>query len=117
VQADPQRTAQVLANLLDNALKHTPCGGEVRLSVAEAREGEVLFEVKDTGKGVAEEDLPHLFTRFYRADKSRHYDPEQGSGIGLTIAKHYVEKQGGRIGAESTLGQGSRFWFTLLRAP
>jgi signal transduction histidine kinase len=117
VQADPERTGQVLANLLDNALKHTPCGGEVRLSVAEAKEGEVLFEVKDTGEGVAEEDLPHLFTRFYRADKSRHYDPEQGSGIGLTIAKHYVEKQGGRIGAESALGQGSRFWFTLLRAP
>ncbi len=117
VQADPQRTSQVLANLLDNALKHTPCGGEVRLSVAEAKEGEVLFEVKDTGKGVAEEDLPHLFTRFYRADKSRHYDPKQGSGIGLTIAKHYVEKQGGRIGAERALGQGSRFWFTLPRSP
>ena len=117
VQADPQRTSQVLTNLLDNALKHTPRGGEVRLSVAEAREGEVMFEVKDTGEGIAEEDLPHLFTRFYRADKSRHYDPEQGSGIGLTIAKHYVEKQGGRIGAESSLGQGSRFWFTLPRLP
>jgi signal transduction histidine kinase len=113
VQADPQRTAQVLANLLDNALKHTPRGGEVRLSATEAKAAEVLFEVKDTGEGVADEDLPHLFTRFYRADKSRHYDPEQGSGIGLTIAKHYVEKQGGRIGVESAPGQGSRFWFTL----
>lgn len=113
VQADPQRTAQVLANLLDNALKHTSRGGEVRLSATEAKVGEVLFEVEDNGAGVADEDLPHLFTRFYRVDKSRHYDPKQGSGIGLTIAKHYVERQGGRIGIESALGQGSRFWFTL----
>ena len=117
VQADPQRTGQVLTNLLDNALKHTACGGKIQLSATGTKAGEVMFEVKDTGEGIAKEDLPHLFTRFYRVDKSRHYDPEQGSGIGLTIAKHYVEKQGGRIGAESSLGQGSQFWFTLPCSP
>lgn len=115
VRADPERTAQVLANLLDNALKHTPAGGQVQLYATEARPGEVRFAVQDSGEGIAAEDLPHLFIRFYRADKSRRYDPEQGSGIGLTIAKHYVEKQGGRIGVESSLDHGSCFWFTLPR--
>lgn len=116
VKADPHRTAQVLANLLENALRHTPSGGEVRISTT-LRAHEVRFEVQDTGEGVPREDLPHVFTRFYRVDKARRYDPEGGSGIGLTIAKHYVEQQGGRIGVESELGQGSCFWFTLSTAP
>lgn len=112
VEADADRTGQVLANLLDNALKHTPPGGLVTLSAAR-RQDEVLFEVRDDGEGVPAEDLPHLFTRFYRVDKSRGHKPRQGSGIGLTIAKHYVERQGGRIGVASEPGAGSTFWFTL----
>lgn len=115
VLADPQRTNQILANLLDNALKHTPAGGEVSLSASDDR-NEVRFEVKDSGEGVSADDLPHLFTRFYRVDKSRSHRPKQGSGIGLTIAKHYVERQGGRIGVTSEPGAGSSFWFTLPAA-
>ena len=109
VCADPERTAQVLANLIDNALRHTPPGGEVRLS-ATPRQAEIRFDVADTGEGIQAQDLPHLFTRFYRADKAR---GGSNSGIGLTIAKHYVQRQGGRIGVESVPGGGSRFWFTL----
>lgn len=112
VVADPQRTAQVLANLLDNGLKHTARGGEVRVS-AEEKGDSVRFEVRDTGEGVAVQDLPHVFTRFYRADKARAHTRKQGSGIGLTIAKHYVERQGGQIGVASEVGVGSSFWFTL----
>ena len=109
VRADPTRSAQVLANLIDNALRHTPSGGEVRLN-ATSQHKEVRFEVTDTGEGVAAQDLPHLFTRFYRADKAR---GGSNSGIGLTIAKHYVQRQGGRIGVESIQGRRSCFWFTL----
>jgi histidine kinase len=116
VRADVQRTGQVLTNLIDNALKHTSAGGEVRLSARAARDNSIMVTVSDTGEGIAGEDLPHLFTRFYRADRSRHHDVEQGSGIGLTIAKHYIERQGGRIGVDSELDKGSRFWFTLPRA-
>jgi signal transduction histidine kinase len=113
VRADPERMGQVLANLLDNALRHTATGGRVSLSAAPAGRDVVRFEVVDTGEGIAREDLPHVFTRFYRADKSRRRKPESGSGIGLTIAKHYVERQGGRVGVSSDLGKGTCFWFTL----
>jgi histidine kinase len=116
VRADVQRTGQVLTNLIDNALKHTPPGGEVRLSARAAGDNTIMVTVSDTGEGIVGEDLPHLFTRFYRADRSRHHDAQQGSGIGLTIAKRYIERQGGRIGVDSELGKGSRFWFTLPRA-
>jgi signal transduction histidine kinase len=117
VFADPQRTGQVLSNLVANALRHTSPGGEIRLSVQQLKSDELVFRVTDTGEGIAPEDLPHVFTRFYRADKARTHDPEGGTGIGLTIAKHYVEVQGGRIGADSQLNQGSSFWFTLPTSP
>ena len=116
VFADPQRTGQVLNNLVANALRHTLAGGEVRLSAQPSKSGEALFRVTDTGEGIPLEDLPHIFTRFYRADKARTQDGG-GSGIGLTIAKRYVEMQGGRIGLESQPGQGSSFWFTLPAIP
>jgi signal transduction histidine kinase len=112
VLADSQRTIQVLSNLVANALRYTPAGGEVRLSV-EPDAHEALFSVIDTGEGIPPEALPRIFTRFYRADKARSRESGGGSGIGLTIARHFVEAQGGRIGVESELGRGSRFWFTL----
>ena len=117
VFADPQRTGQVLTNLVANSLRHTPAGGEVSLSAQASKSGEVLFRVADTGEGIPLEDLPHIFTRFYRVDKARTRDENSGSGIGLTIAKRFVEMQGGRIGVESQPGRGSSFWFTLPIAP
>ncbi|RME43848.1 MAG: HAMP domain-containing protein [Chloroflexi bacterium] len=115
VWADPARIMQVLLNLLGNALQYTPRGG--RVSVRAEREGRhVRFVVADTGIGVPASDLPHLFERFYRVDKSRSR-AGGGSGIGLTISKHIVEAHGGRIRAESGgVGRGSTFTFTLPMA-
>ncbi len=116
VLADAQRTGQVLSNLVANALRHTPEGGKIWLSAKQRDPTEVVFGVADTGEGISPEDLPHIFTRFYRADKARTRDGGEGSGVGLTIAKHYVKMQGGRIWAESSLTEGSCFWFTLPSA-
>lgn len=116
VLADPERTQQVLGNLVANALRHTPPGGEVQLSVSPLNPKELMICVSDTGEGIAPEALPHIFSRFYRADPSRSREAGEGSGIGLTIAKYFVEAQGGRIEVSSTLGNGSRFRVILLRA-
>ena len=118
VWADEERATQVLSNLVDNALRHTPPGGQVTVRVVPPRApgGEkdmVRFEVHDTGEGIPPEHLPHLFKRFYRVDPSRSRT-RGGSGIGLTIARLLVEAHGGRIWAESPgKGQGSTFIFTL----
>ena len=102
---DPERIEQVLRNLVDNALRHTPSGGRVGLSAEWA--SEVLrIGVTDTGVGISPEDLPHVFERSYRADSSR---SGSESGLGLAIARSIVELHGGSIRAESTPGQGSRF--------
>jgi histidine kinase len=112
VQGDADRIIQILTNLLSNALRYTPAGGEVTLDAS--RQGNyVETAVKDTGTGIPPEHLPHIFTRFYRVDKSRSRQGG-GSGIGLTIARHLVEAHGGRIWVESEgEGQGSVFTFTL----
>jgi signal transduction histidine kinase len=112
VQADPDRVLQVLINLLGNALRYTPAGGQVRLSAA-PQGAAVVFAVADTGSGIAPDHLPHLFERFYRVDKARSR-ALGGSGIGLTIAQAIVEAHGGQIAAASPgLGQGATFSFTL----
>jgi two-component system OmpR family sensor kinase/two-component system sensor histidine kinase BaeS len=110
-QADPGRLAQVLRNLLANALRHTPPGGSIRVTVS-SRPDWVEVSVSDTGEGIAEEDLPHVFDRFWRGDKSRARETG-GSGLGLAIARRLIEAQGGQIGAASELGKGSRFWLRL----
>lgn len=121
VHADEQRIAQVLFNLMSNALRHTPAGGTIMVS-AELRaehplKGRVLVSVRDTGAGIPPEDLPHVFERFYRADRSRTRSTG-GSGLGLTIAKQIVEAHGGQIWTQSWLGAGSTFGFSLpLSAP
>ncbi len=114
VRADPDRIAQVLRNLLVNALRHTPAGGSLSVS-ARALEGEVEIAVADTGEGIAAEDLRHVFDRFWKLDTSRTRDDRwgNGSGLGLSIAKSLVEAHGGRIWAESELGVGSTFRFRL----
>ncbi|HZO30331.1 MAG TPA: ATP-binding protein [Chloroflexota bacterium] len=112
VRADRDRAQQVLVNLLTNALRYTPAPGSVDLRVR-SLDREVELVVADTGIGIAAEDLPHIFERFYRVEKSRSR-ALGGSGIGLTIAKALVEAMGGRIWAESDgPGRGSRFGFTL----
>jgi signal transduction histidine kinase len=112
VRADAGRIMQVLINLLGNALQYTPAGGRVVVR-AWTDGGDAVFSVQDSGIGIAAEDLPHLFERFYRVDKSRSRSGG-GSGIGLTISKHLVEAHGGRIWAASDgLGHGSSFSFTL----
>lgn len=111
-EADPDRISQVLVNLIGNALQYTPAGGQVDVTVRRKNNG-ALFTIVDTGIGIAAEHLPHLFTRFYREDKSR-ARVSGGSGIGLTIARHLVEAHGGQIWAESAgIGQGSQFIFLL----
>ncbi|ATW23868.1 two-component system histidine kinase PnpS [Candidatus Formimonas warabiya] len=111
VKANPDRVKQILVNLLDNALKYTPYGGRVTVG-AEEEENFVRICVQDTGMGIPSEDLPRIFERFYRVDKARSRQMG-GFGLGLSIVKHMVENMGGSIRVESTLNEGSTFWFTL----
>ncbi len=115
VLADEDRILQVLINLTGNALQYTPAGGKVTISAAPEK-NKVQFTVADNGIGIAPEHLPHIFTRFYRADKSR-TRASGGSGIGLTIAQSLVNAHHGRIWVESDgEGKGSAFHFTLPAA-
>ena len=109
---DEEKLRQVISNLLGNALKFTPRGGTIELRAGNSETDNVLVQVRDSGPGIAPEHLPHLFERFYKADRSRR---DQGTGLGLAIAKHIVELHGGEIGVESTQGDGATFWFTLPR--
>ena len=114
VNADPDRIAQVLHNLLSNALRYTPAGGSITLSAGMSDEG-VSFAVRDTGPGIPEEEFDHVFDRFYRGDKARQRH-EGGAGLGLAIAKSLVERHGGRMWVESEVGAGTTFYFTLPTA-
>lgn len=116
VWADEDRLSQILVNLMGNALQYTPSGGTVTVSAAQKGD-ELHVTISDTGIGIPPEHLRHLFTRFYRVDKSRSR-AGGGSGIGLTIARHLVEAHGGRIWVHSDgTGKGSTFGFSLpLRA-
>jgi two-component system, OmpR family, sensor histidine kinase BaeS len=112
VLADAGRVVQVLTNLLENALHHTPLGGRVVVE-AEGGDDAATFKVTDTGEGIAPEHLPHVFERFYRAEKARSRE-SGGSGVGLAISKALVEAMGGRIRAESPgPGEGASFSFVL----
>lgn len=110
IWADPHRLAQVLANLIDNALRHTPPGGHVEVR-ALADHGELAVTVTDNGEGIDASHLPHVFERLYRADTARNRD-RGGAGIGLAIAKALTEAHGGRITADSR-GPGSGSTFTV----
>jgi two-component system sensor histidine kinase BaeS len=111
VHVDADRMIQVLVNLLDNALRYTPAGGKIKLAAQETGD-RVEIIVKDTGPGIPQEDLDHLFERFYRADKSRQRE-EGGSGLGLAIAKSLLESQGGQISVKSEIGAGATFTINL----
>lgn len=109
-RADPDGLAQVLANLLSNAVRYTPAGGTITVHV-ERRPGDLLISVANTGERIPADDLDRVFERFYRVDKSRDA-ARGGAGIGLAIVKQLVEANGGRVGAESRDGL-TRFWFSL----
>jgi heavy metal sensor kinase len=113
VQGDADRLRQLLLNLVVNGLKYTPAGGEVTLGMRR-NDGWVQVTVADTGIGIAAEDLPHIFERFYRADPSR--GRSGGSGLGLAIAQWIAQAHGGRIEVESTVGKGSTFTVWLPEA-
>jgi two-component system OmpR family sensor kinase/two-component system sensor histidine kinase BaeS len=113
--ADPQRLGQVLGNLVANSLRHTPPGGRVTLGAAMASTDQIHLWVKDTGEGISPEDLPHVFDRFYRADKSR-ARTTGGAGLGLAIARQLIQAHGGQIEVESQPGRGARFTLKLPAA-
>jgi signal transduction histidine kinase len=112
--ADPSRLEQVVSNLLSNAIKYTPQGGDVILMVV-IEADHVTIQIKDTGLGIPAEDLSHIFDKFYRVNTSEHR-VVQGTGLGLSIVKAIVEQHGGRIGVESTLGEGSLFSLAFPRS-
>jgi len=111
IAADRRRLAEVLQNLLDNAVQYTPSGGRITVSASSDGE-EVEFTVSDTGIGIPKVDQPRIFERFYSVDVARSREVG-GTGLGLSIAKHLVEAHGGRIWVESEVGQGSQFHFTV----
>lgn len=113
VSADQRRVTQILHNLINNAITHTPNGGKVGVS-AEVYPTEIEISVRDTGEGIDAEHLPYLFERFYRADPSRSR-ATGGAGLGLAIVKQLVGAQGGRVQVESIKGKGATFTFTLPR--
>jgi signal transduction histidine kinase len=110
LDVDPVRIGEVLANLLSNAVRHTPSGGSVTV-VVEPSGAEVAFTVADTGPGIDADALPHVFDRFVKSAGSG------GAGLGLAIARGLVEAHGGRIAATSDAGRGTTMWFVLPRAP
>jgi two-component system phosphate regulon sensor histidine kinase PhoR len=100
---------RAVVNLVHNAIKFTPEGGRIEIA-ARAEDGGVTIEVADTGVGIEPQDLPRVFERFFKADRARRAG---GTGLGLALVKHTAEAHGGRVGAESRLGEGSRFWMWL----
>lgn len=108
VKGDPDRLKQVIVNLVANAIQHTPASGEVQITLAKT-DGMGLFQVSDTGPGIAAEDLPFIFERFYRGEKSRKREKGSGFGLGLSIARWIVNNHQGKIEVESQVGEGTTF--------
>jgi two-component system, OmpR family, sensor kinase len=116
IKGDRDRLKQVFLNLVANAIQYTPQGGEVFLSLARVGE-QVRLIVRDTGPGIPAEDLPYIFERFYRAEKSRTRSKTSGFGLGLSITKWIVEQHGGQIKVESKEGEGTTFviWLNVMK--
>ncbi len=110
--ADKERIEQVVTNIIGNAIKYTPDGGEIRVRVFEKNKNSYIVSVSDTGVGIPEEDLEHIFERFYRVDKSRSTDAG-GTGLGLSIAKDIIDAHGGEITMDSEYGKGTTVTITL----
>jgi signal transduction histidine kinase len=115
---DRTRLRQLLLNLVTNAIKYTPRGGHVELSVTRRGADEIAIAVRDTGIGIAAGDLPHIFDRFWRADRARSRASERGGfGLGLSISQWIVQAHGGTITAQSRLGRGTVFTVVLPAVP
>jgi two-component system phosphate regulon sensor histidine kinase PhoR len=112
VWADPTALRQILSNLCDNAIKYSNSEGRLEITVEPSESGVALFRIQDSGPGIAPEHLPRIFERFYRVDSSRSRQLG-GTGLGLSIVKHLVHLHGGEVWAESEIGEGSSFFFTL----
>jgi signal transduction histidine kinase len=113
IQGDSDRLAQVFGNLVDNAIKYTPAGGQVLIKT-QACGDKVIIHIADSGVGIAPDDLTRIFERFYRTDKSRQSGPNRGAGLGLAIARQIIQAHGGAITTSSSLGRGSEF---IIRLP
>jgi signal transduction histidine kinase len=111
VTSDRRKVQRIVTNLLENAIKYTPAEGAVKVSAA-AQNGEIRIDFEDTGMGIDPKDLPHIFERFYRCDRSRSLG---GTGLGLSLVKAYTESLNGSIHVESALNQGSRFALRFAR--
>lgn len=119
-QADQDRLEQVLTNLLDNAIRHTPAGKSIFLryqTLSYLNSSAALIEVEDEGKGIPPEDLPYIFERFYKADKARTRGTSGGTGLGLAIVKNIVEAHKGSVNVRSVVGQGTTFSIILPLIP
>ena len=112
IEGDPVALQQILFNLITNALRYTPSGGQVRINVGRTANSFATVEVNDTGVGIPQDELPHIFDRFYRGKNVRVYEPG-GSGLGLAICQTLAKAHGGRIDVESQLGKGSQFTLVL----
>ncbi|MFQ5903957.1 MAG: sensor histidine kinase, partial [Candidatus Binatia bacterium] len=112
-RADPNRIRQVIANLLDNAVKYTPGGGRVKIEACRKSDG-AMISIQDTGGGIPPQDLPKIFDRLYRGDKNR---SQRGLGLGLSLVRAVMRAHGGRCEVESHLGQGSQFTLFLPADP
>ncbi|MFN2236042.1 MAG: sensor histidine kinase [Anaerolineales bacterium] len=115
IWAAPDKISRILDNLVSNALRYTPSGGNIFIE-ARLNDDQVLIEVRDSGSGITPKDLPHVFDRFYRGEKSRTRNEKNqsgGIGLGLSIVKGLIKAHGGEIGVNSELGSGTTFWFTL----
>ena len=116
VEADNAQISQVLRNLIDNAIKYSPEDSKLRIATYALRR-EVYVSIQDFGQGIPEEDVPHVFDRFYKVEKAHTPSKQSGTGLGLSIVKRIIDQHGQRITLKSTKGKGSTFTFTLKRAP
>jgi signal transduction histidine kinase len=111
IECDPDIIALVVANLINNAIKYTQPGGEIMISLKQTSAGLAEFSVKDSGIGIAKEDLAAIFSGFYRTEQGR--KSASGTGLGLKISRDFVEAHGSSLKAESEPGRGTRFFFSL----
>jgi two-component system phosphate regulon sensor histidine kinase PhoR len=116
VRSDPERLRRILENLVDNAAKYTPKGGDVEVASSAGPDGSARVDVVDNGPGIADEHQPRIFERFYRVDKARSRELG-GTGLGLSIVRHLAESMGASVTVESEPGRGSRFTVSLPSGP